>query len=811
MINKTIPTTYLLFYFTVLILSTIQGQVDITYQLPPKVIADLIDTPSTPAVLLSPNSSIILIMERPSLPSLEEIAQEELRLAGTRLNPKTNGLSRTSYFTNISIKLVQTGETFVLEGLPKTPKIENVSWSPDGSKIAFTHTLENGIELWMAEVNKKSAQRLTAPIVNDAITNNAYTWLADSKTIVCNVTLQERGTPPKPSTISLGPTVQVNDGVTAPVRTYQDLLKNKYDEALFAYYGTAQLWLIDTETVTHKPFGVEGLIKGFSASPDGNYVLVSVIHPPFSYIVPYSRFPYRSDIYDKTGKLVRNLMQIPLIESIPLGFNSVPTGPRSVTWRADKPAQLYWVEALDGGDAKKEVAIRDQMYSLAAPFSGVPQKEISFQLRYNGVTWGDDDLAIAYESWWQTRKVITSQWQPKDSNLEKVVLFERSSEDNYNNPGSFEVEPNAFGRYVLKRSKNKNTLYLLGQGASPEGNRPFVDEFDLNSKTTKRLWRSEAPYYEIPIDLIDIEKGLILTRRESNTEPPNFFLRNVLHQNIQQITTFPNPYESLKDVKKEIIRYRRTDSVELSGTLYLPVGYDKNRDARLPVLMWAYPQEFKSKDAAGQINDSPYEFIRLNSGSPIFWVTQGYAVFDDFSMPIIGEGDEEPNETFIEQLRDGAASAINYLVDMGVADRSRIAVGGHSYGAFMTANLLAHTDLFAAGIARSGAYNRTLTPFGFQSEERTYWQAQEVYNKMSPFNYADRIKTPLLLIHGELDNNPGTFPMQSERFFTALKGHGAITRFVQLPYESHGYRARESVMHTLWEMNTWLDKYVKNK
>lgn len=801
----------LLFFFVVFITKTTQGQVDINYQMPPKAIADLADAPLTPAVMLSPNGTTMLIMERPSMPSIEEVAQEELRLAGTRINPKTNGTSRTSYFTSIVIKSVTTGqETMVIE-LPKQPKIENLSWSPDGSKIAFTHTTDDGIELWTADLKTATAKRLTAAIINDAVTSNAYTWLADSKTIICNVILTERQAPPKPSAVPKGPVVQVNDGVTAPVRTYQDLLKNKYDEALFSYYSTARLLRIDTQTAQVTPFGLEGIIKSFSASPDGNYLLIYTVHPPFSYIVPYTRFPYSVDIYDKTGRLVRNMAKIPLTESIPIGFNAVPVGARNFMWRADHPASLYWVEALDGGDPKKEVELRDQLFSLAAPFTGTPQKEIAFQLRYGGITWGDDNLAIAYESWWQSRQVITSAWQPKNSASGKVRIFDRSSEDSYNAPGAFELEANAYGRYVLKRGSSPNILYLVGQGASPEGNRPFIDEFDLNTKNSKRLWRSEAPYYEVPIDLLDIQNGIVLTRRESNTEPPNFFIRNLIQQTEKQITNFPNPYESLKGVKKEIIRYQRSDGIELTGTLYLPANYDKTRDGSLPVFMWAYPREFKSKDAAGQVNDSPYEFIRLGWGTPIYWVTRGYAVFDDFSMPIVGESDEEPNETFIEQLRDGAASAINKLVEMGVADRNRIGVGGHSYGAFMTANLLAHTDLFAAGIARSGAYNRTLTPFGFQAEERTYWQAPEIYHKMSPFNYSDTLKTPLLLIHGEADNNPGTFPMQSERFYTALKGHGATVRLVLLPHESHGYRARESVMHQLWEMDTWLEKYVKNR
>lgn len=225
--------------------------------------------------------------------------------------------------------------------------------------------------------------------------------------------------------------------------------------------------------------------------------------------------------------------------------------------------------------------------------------------------------------------------------------------------------------------------------------------------------------------------------------------------------------------------------------------------------MWAYPAEFKSADAAGQVKDSPYKFNRISYWGPQAFLTMGYTVLDNFSVPIVGEGDKEPNDTYIPQLVASAEAAVDEVVRRGVADRNRIAVGGHSYGAFMTANLLTHTRLFKAGIARSGAYNRTLTPFGFQAEERNYWQAPDVYNAMAPFNYADHIKDALLMIHGEQDNNSGTFPIQSERMYAAVKGLGGTARLVLLPNEAHAYRARESIMQMLAEMNNWLETYVK--
>ena len=803
---------FYLFIFAVMIPNNdLKAQDDLSYQIPPKAIADLIDASPTPGVSLSPSNESMLLLERPNLPSIEEVAQKELRLAGIRINPKTNGSSRSGHYTGIKIKSLQTGKEKTITGFPADANIENLSWAPDGSKIVCTITKPNGLELWMADISTASAKKLTDAVINDAMSGMPYTWFSDNNTLLYKKVLADRGNAPEQDQMPKGPVIQVNDGEKAPVRTYQDLLKTPYDVDLFKYYTSSQLMTVDLATGKHQTFGQAGIKASMSTSPDGEYVMIQTIHQPFSYLVPYSRFPFTIDIFDKKGKKVTQIADIPMAENIPKGFGAVREGKRSFSWRNDRPATMVWVETQDGGDPKKEVEIRDQMYMLDAPFTGKPDKGIDFKLRYGGVDWGSGDFALAYEWWWQSRQLITSSWQPDNSAAGKKVLFDRSWEDRYNAPGDFETHRNQYGRSVLLTADGGKTLFLTDEGASPEGNRPFVDEFDIATKKTKRLWRSEAPYYEYPISIVDEENGQVLTRRESNTERPNFYMRKLKDGTSKQLTFFENPYKALEGIQKEMVKYTRADGIELTGTLYTPAGYDKEKDGPLPVFMWAYPREFKSAKAAGQVSDSPYEFIRIGWGSPLFWVTQGYAIFDDFSMPIIGEGEEEPNETFVKQLTEGAEAAINKIVDMGVADRNRIAVGGHSYGAFMTANLLAHTELFAAGIARSGAYNRTLTPFGFQSEERTLWETPETYSKMSPFMHSDKIKTPLLLVHGDADNNSGTYPMQSERFFNALKGHGATVRLVMLPHESHGYQARESVMHMLWEMSEWMDKYVKNK
>jgi dipeptidyl aminopeptidase/acylaminoacyl peptidase len=357
-----------------------------------------------------------------------------------------------------------------------------------------------------------------------------------------------------------------------------------------------------------------------------------------------------------------------------------------------------------------------------------------------------------------------------------------------------------------------NKAFLLGDGFTEKGQFPFLDQIDLKAIKTKRLY--ESSYTNKFEQLLDFNpaKNELFVRIESKTDYPNYYNRSLSKKNkLDQLTFFQNPFESLGEVEKELITYKRKDGLDLSGVLYTPAGYDKSNPSKLPMILWAYPREYKDKSSAAQKTNNPNRFIAPSWGSPIYWVTQGYVVLDRAAFPIIGEGNEEPNDTFRSQLVANAEAAIDAVAGLGYADRERVAVGGHSYGAFMVANLLSHSNLFAAGIARSGAYNRTLTPFGFQSESRSYWEAPEVYYTMSPFMHAEKMKTPLLLIHGEADNNSGTYPMQSERYYNALKGLGATTRLVMFPKESHGYRAKETILHLIWEQDQWLEKYVKNK
>jgi dipeptidyl aminopeptidase/acylaminoacyl peptidase len=786
------------------------GQTNLKYQEPPKAIVDLIDASPTPVVELSPPAKggekrWMLIEQLSGLPTIADLAQPELRLAGLRFNPKTNGPSRGRYVISLKLQTLPSGKEIAVTGLPAQPKIRFAEWSPDGHKVAFVNISDAkedaGLSLWIVDAATAQAHRLTGVALN-GVFGPPCEWLSDSQNLVCKTVSADRGAAPTRSEVPAGPVVQENLGRVTPGATYEDLLKNPEDEQIFDYYATAQVRMVHADG-TSKPIGKPGVVVEASPSPDGNYVLLFERHRPYTYLLPFFTFPERvSAINLKTGSS-KQLVDKPLEDNVPNIHDAVAAGPREHEWRSDAPAAVAWAEAGDGGDPRKEAEIRDTLFELAAPFDGAPRKLAELPLRYRRTAWANDRLAIVEENRWKDRKRIILAIAPSGS-APASKIYEGSFEDRYHDPGEPLEETNAAGKRVLQTTSDGKSVYFRGEGASPEGDKPFFSVMNATNGDAKRLWQSAAPYYEIPRAVLDPDSSTILIRRESQEKNPNYYVKKIGSDALEQVTFFPNPHGGAALPKKQVLKYKRSDGVELSANLYLPPGY-RPQDGPLPTLMEAYPTEYKTKAAAGQITGSPYEFPFLYWGSPVPFVTQGYAVLENAAIPIVGEGNAEPNDTYVEQLVASAKAAIDEGVRLGVVDRNRVAVMGHSYGAFMTANLLANSDLFKAGIARSGAYNRTLTPFGFQNEDRTYWQAPETYYKISPFMHADKIKTPLLLIHGEADNNSGTFPIQSERFFSALKGQGATVRFVLLPLESHGYAARESVLHMFWEMNNWLN------
>jgi len=780
------------------------------YQKPPKEILDLVDVSRAPSVLMDDDKSQMVLLYRNAYKSIEELSKEEMRLGGLRIDPKTNIGSRVTYINNVKLKELDKKEAKIVQvkGLPENPKLTNFKWSPDQSKIALTNTTTEGVELWVLDIESASVSKITEAHLNANI-GNVIHWFEDGASLLVKMISKNR----KPlintkTAVPTGPTISVNDGKKAQNRTYQDLLKNKNDEHNFEQLAMSEIHKVSLDGSSKKWLRAN-LYRELTFSPDGNYVMVVTINKPFSYLVPYGRFPSKTTIYTKEGAEVETVLDVPLIEDLPQGFMAVRPGKRNFSWRNDKPSTLTYVMALDEGDPANEVGYRDEMFELKAPFKSNGKSILKTINRFYNVQWGSDQVAIAYDYWWNSRNTKTYLFNPSDASKAPIVIYDRNYQDRYSDPGGFIMERNDMGSMVLTIANNQ--AFSIGDGYTKDGQFPFVDQLNLKSRKKKRIYQSAYTDKVEDISNYDPKKKKLLVRIESPTEYPNYYFRMIGGKQIDQITHFENPFKSLQNVDKEVISYTREDGIELSGTLYLPIGYDKNKKEKAPMIMWAYPTEFKDKSSAGQNTKNPNEFTYPYYGSMVYWVTRGYIVLDDASFPIIGDGDEEPNDSFREQLVANAKAAIDAVDELGYVDRERVAVGGHSYGAFMVANLLSHSDLFAAGIARSGAYNRTLTPFGFQSEERNYWEAPEIYNGMSPFMHAEKMNEPLLLVHGEADNNSGTYPMQSERYFNALKGLGATVRLVILPKESHGYRSKESILHLLWEQDQWLEKHVKNK
>ncbi|MBL9000576.1 MAG: S9 family peptidase [Phycisphaerae bacterium] len=784
------------------------------YRKPPDAITRVLDTPPTPGVSLSPSNEYVLLLHRTALPPVADLAEPMLRLGGNRINPATNGPHGPRRTVGLTLRSVATGHERPIT-LPDGANLGGISWSADGARVAFTNTVTNGVELWVLNVGEAEAKRLAGAQINAAA--GGARWMPDQRHLLVDFLPEGRGPMPSPLKTPEGPVTQESSGESAPVRTYQDLLQNAHDESVYDWVMRSQLAIVDATTGDRRDVGEAAIFTQATPSPSGEFLLVGRTVRPYSYAVPDGLFAQEWEVWHSaTGKVVKKLASVPLRENIPT--QGVQTGPRGFGWVGVRPATLEWVEALDGGDPRAKVPHRDRVMLLSAPFTAEPTEFLRLAHRFSGMMWlepaapDNENLALVNEFERERRWTYMSLATLKAGGTERLadprLVFDRSVNDRYNNPGSPVMERLPNGRTVVK--VQKGFIFLRGQGATPEGDRPFLDRMSLSDFSIERLWRNTGEEYETVLDVLDSEEGSIsmITSLETPTTPPNLYSRRLPDGERRAITQFSDPLPALREIKKQIVTYNRDDGTPLSATMYTPPGYTPG--TRLPLIIWAYPNEVSDASTAGQVDGSPYRFTQIGGSSHLFLTLAGYAVMDDASMPIVGDP-ETVNDTFVTQILSSAAAAIKKADEMGIGDPTRVGVAGHSYGAFMTANLLAHAPpgIFRAGVARSGAYNRTLTPFGFQSERRSYWEARDVYATLSPFTYADRLKTPILFIHGQIDNNPGTFPIQSERMFQAVKGQGGTARLVMLPFESHGYMAAESVKHVLAEMIDWFDKYVK--
>lgn len=790
-----------------------------TYQKPPKVVLDALNAPTTPTLSVSPAHNFALQGSPVRYPPIAELAQPMLRLAGQRINPKTNGLHNATFNSSLTLRKIPEGTEIKIE-LPPNAKLSGGRWSPDGTHFAFTNTTSAGIELWVGDTTGKT-HKVEGVRVNEVMASpfaggggrggagggggGPVQWLPDGMGLLVDTVKPARGPAPREAAVPVGPHVQESLGGAAPVVTHEDMLQTPHDEDLWEYYATSQLATVDLATGKVTPVGKAGIIESAHISPDGRHLLVTTIHRPFSYLYQYRAFPKEVEIWDRTGKVLHKVASEPMEDKVPI--NGVPTGPRNIQWRPSEPATVVWVEALDGGDLRKSVPHRDRIMALKAPFTGDAREIFKTEYRFSGMQFAaKGSLALVEDSDRKTRRVRTFEVNLDDPGKPaQAPIWNRNNQDRYHDPGTPMLKTMPNGQMALLQDGDH--IYLSGLGASPTGDHPFLDRFNLATRQTERLFHCDDDHYETVVALLDDHAAKFLTRRESPTEPPNYFV-HAAGGRTTAVTRYPDPQPIFRKVTKQLVTYKRPDGVPLSFELYLPPDYKPG--TRLPTVIWAYPREYNDAATAGQVSGSTKRFTEVSGYSEIFHALDGFAVLANAAMPVVGSDPDTVNNSYIEQIVADAKAAIDKATEMGVTDPARVGVGGHSYGAFMTANLLAHCDLFKAGVAESGAHNRTLTPFGFQSERRTLWQAPDIYLKMSPFMYADKIRTPILLIHGEADDNDGTFPVQSDRMYQAVRGNGGIVRLVFLPFEAHGYRAKETIEHVLYEKFAWFNKYVKN-
>ncbi|MEQ8768163.1 MAG: prolyl oligopeptidase family serine peptidase [Planctomycetota bacterium] len=772
---------------------------EVPFRSPDPILARVAQAAPPPYLALSPDGRHLLEVARAGLPPLADLATPMWRLAGRRLNPDNCAPHGPRSFVGLALCDVESGERRELP-LPNDLPLGNFLWSPDQKRFAVTLIGDHAVELWGGDVEGDRLHRLTERPLN-AAGRQPVSYLPDGRRLLVRTIPKGRGPAPERSPVPSGPNVQASSGVVSQVRTFVDLLKDPHDELLYDYMLRTQVVLVDPDSGEERELGPPALYRRFSPSPDGRWLLVSRVERPYSYRLPDAYFPETFELWNLEGECVRELLRRPLLEDIPIG--GVPRGPRQLGWQTTAPSTLVWMEALDDGDPKKEVPERDRLMCWSAPFEGEAREITRIEHRCVDVEWLEGSSRGLLSEYDRDRYWYRSWLLDVDSG-ERRALWDLSVRDAYQDPGRPLTVAHPSGRSVIRVDEGR--LYLSGGGASPDGSRPFLDRLDLATLETERLWECEAGTFEFVLGLRGSDREF-LTLHESPDQPPSYRLRTLPGGAPTILVQHPDPAPEFQGVRKEIVKYTRNDGVDLSGTLYLPPGYEEGK--RLPLVMWAYPEEYADADTAGQVTSSPYRFVRPAGASPLLFLLQGYAVLLDAAMPVVGDP-ETVNDTFVDQIVASADAAIAHLAERGIADPERVGIAGHSYGATMTATLLLHCDSFRAGIARSGAYNRTLTPFGFQRERRTLWEAQPSYLAMSPLLHADRVGKPLLLIHGELDPNPGTQPMQSERYYDALKGHGATVRLVMLPHEGHGYRAFESVLHVIAEMVDWFDRYVKN-
>lgn len=813
------------------------AQGEAAYHQPGPMITALINAPSPFTASVSPARNKILLYQPIRLPDISVLAKPMDRLAGLRIDPANNGPHAPTRYVNWKLVSAATGATQNLD-IPASAYAGAAEWAPDGQHFAFLEYTPTRVELWVGDAFNGAVHQLGSLAVNATIEPSSYrgagepgqapvTWMPDSQHLLVRLVPAGRGAPPPVPAVADGPIVLQALDDPAPVPTYEDLLHNPHDAALFTYYTTAQLALVDSNSGSAQNIGQPGIFALNAPSPDGRHILVAAEHRPYSYLVNQDQFPRLVSVWNLQGQSEYKLADLPLADHHPI--LGVPPFPRAYGWQPTAPATLVWLQpaarrkrtppsgsnsATPAMPKPPKPRFRTTVMTLAAPFQAAPSALLRSPASINSLQWGSaGDLAIFSARDFRTAMNRTWFFDPRDPAQPPRLAWAVNSRAQYNNPGRLVATTLPDGMNAVL--ENNGDVFLSGVGASPTGNHPFLDQLNVKTLAKQRLFQSPAQAYQAVSALLTPDASSLLVEQQSPVDPPNFFIH--ADGAARQISDFAEPPKVaafIASIHARLITYKRADGVPLYLYLYLPPN--SKQGERAPAVMTGYPLEYTDAQQAGQVTGSPYMYPAFpvfgassgDTGGPLYLLAAGYAILDNTSMPIVGTP-KAVNNNFVPQLVADCKAAIDQVAAMGYIDPHRVGVTGHSYGAFMVGNVLANSSLFAAGVAQSGAYNRTLTPFGFQDERRTFWQAEASYERLSPFFYANQIKAPIIIVGGVDDNNTGTFPIQSKRMYMALEGQGATVKWIQLPYEAHIYIGKQSVEEVEWAMLDWFDRYVK--
>jgi dipeptidyl aminopeptidase/acylaminoacyl peptidase len=778
---------------------------------PPEDLMQVLHAPQLPWVWTAPSGEYLFLADPVLYPPLAELGAPMHKLAGMRVNPATNGYHGQHGGTSPRLVRVGDGDTTPLD-LPADAEVHSVNWTADGQRFALTVGVADHFGLWIGSVDGELTR--IGSLALNPLMGTAVSWLPDQERLLVR-RIPRRGPAPEPPAIPAGPEIIEAEGATAR-STYEarNLLETAHDDALFEHFTASELAIVDPATGRVEVIGAPAPYRTAAFSPDGEYLLIERLVGPWSHEVAWWRFAHEIEVWNADGDLVASIASLPVADEVPI--HGVPLGPRSVAWRPTAPHSLFWVEALDGGNPVAEVPHRDRLMRLDAPFEAEPGEIFRAEHRIQPWrnAWGSEGGTLMLSERERIRRWRYVWLLDVDEGTSRL-WFDLDEDDRYGDPGSPVLRSLPNGQWVLRQ--NGDAVYFRGSGATEQGDRPFLDLRQLATGEAERLFRSDPDRYEYFVAFAGDEDRFVLSS-ESAVDVPNYYLATfgeamtavegeaTRDLSREPITRFEDPAPQLREIEKRLVRYEREDGVPLSFELLLPPGYEEGTP--LPTVLYAYPLEYSGTTTAGQVRGSTQRFMRIYGPSHLYFLLRGYAVLDRTAMPMLGDPETTYN-TFVPQLVADAEAAVAKAVELGVTDPERIGVIGHSHGGLMVANLLAHTDLFQAGIARSGSYNKTVQPFGFQSERRSLFEARDVYIQVSPTFFADQVDEPVLVIHGGDDSNPGTLTPQSEVFFEAVRGSGGTARLVLLPFEDHGYRGRESVEHVLWEQLTWFDEYVK--